>query len=138
MKSIQGCQCPKRLSVAALCFSLSFIPGRAYAASTPFGDLDSYFRVIWSLLVVLGIILLLYGLLKKKFSLLSHSPQQQIKILEMKPLMGRKALCLIEVRGREYLLGISGDRISPIAVIPPKSVTSFADTLKNSGTDSQP
>ncbi|EKD34202.1 MAG: hypothetical protein ACD_75C02429G0009 [uncultured bacterium] len=101
-------------------------------------DMDSYFRVIWGLLVVLGIILLLYGLLKKKFSLLAHSPQQQIKILEIKPLMGKKALCLIEVKGQEYLLGISGDRISPIAAIPPKSVSSFADTLKNSATDPRP
>jgi flagellar protein FliO/FliZ len=101
-------------------------------------DMDAYLRVIWGLLVVLGIILLLYALLKKKFSLLSHSSQQHIKILEVKPLMGRKALCLVEVRGQEYLLGISGDRIDPIAAIPKTPVSPFADTLKGSGADSQP
>lgn len=138
MKSIQTRRWSRRLGAVALWFSLPFIPGNGYAASTQFGDLNSSFRVIWGLLVVLGIILLLYGLLKKKFSLLAHSPQQQIRIVEIKPLMGRKALCLIEVRGQEYLLGISGDRISPIAAIPPKPVPSFADSLKNSGTDPLP
>ncbi|KJR96312.1 MAG: hypothetical protein VR65_28555 [Desulfobulbaceae bacterium BRH_c16a] len=102
------------------------------------GELDSYLRMIWGLLIVLGIILLLYALLKKRFSLLANSPEQQIKILEMKPLMGRKALCLVEVRGQEYLIAISGDRISPIATIAKKSVSSFADTLKNTGADSKP
>jgi flagellar biogenesis protein FliO len=52
--------------------------------------------------------------------------------------MGRKALCLIEVRGQEFLVGISGDRISPLGVIPGKSSISFAETLKNSGASSQP
>jgi flagellar protein FliO/FliZ len=104
-------------------------------------ELDSYLRVIWGLLIVLGIILLLYALLKKRFSLLANFPEKQIKIIEMKPLMGRKALCLVEVRGQEYLIAISGDRISPIAAlgkIGKKPVSSFADTLKNTGADSQP
>lgn len=137
MKSMEACQRPKSLTAPVLSLCLSFIPGTGCAASGQLDDMDGYLRVIWGLLVVLGIILLLYALLKKKFSLLSHSSQQQIKILEIKPLMGRKALCLIEVRGQEYLVGISGDRINPIAAIPKTPASTFADILKSSGEDSQ-
>lgn len=131
-------QNPKNLVSAVFSLGLSFMPAGGWAASGPLDDMDSYLRVIWGLLVVLGIILLLYALLKKKFSLLSNSAQQQIKILEIKPLMGRKALCLVEVRGQEYLLGISGDRIDPIAAIPKTSESAFAGILKSSVEGSQP
>ncbi|EKD38147.1 MAG: hypothetical protein ACD_75C00845G0001, partial [uncultured bacterium] len=113
-------------------------PACASAETGQFGAMDSSLRMIWGLLVVLGIILLLYALLKKRFSLLTHSPQQQIRIIEIKPLMGKKALCLVEVRGQEFLLGISGDRVDPIACLSKKSASSFAETLKGSGTDVQP
>ncbi len=124
----------RRLAVVAI-LCLPFWPARAVAETGQFNVMDSYLRMIWGLLVVLGIIFLLYGLLKKRFSLLAQSPQQQIRILEMKPLMGRKALCLVEVRGQEFLLGISGDRIDPIACLTKKPIASFAETLKSSGAD---
>ena len=92
--------------------------------------LTNSFRVVWGLLIVLGIILLLYGLLRKRFSLLSSSPDKQINIVEIKPLMGKKALCLVEIRGTEYLLGISESNISTIATLPPKKGQSFSETLK--------
>lgn len=90
----------------------------------------SSFRVIWGLLIVLGIILLLYGLLRKRFSLLSSLPDKEINIIEIKPLMGKKALCLVEIRGKEYLLGISESQISNIATIPPKKTSNFKETLQ--------
>lgn len=114
---------------------VAFRPVYASAGTGQPDTLDPYLRMIWGLLVVLGIILLLYGLLKKRFSLLAQSPQQQIRIVEMKPLMGRKALCLVEVRGEEFLLGICGDRIEPIACLGKKA--SFAETLKRTGVDGQ-
>jgi flagellar protein FliO/FliZ len=92
--------------------------------------MENYFRVIWGLLVVLGIILALYALLRKRFSLLSNTSERAIKIVEIKPLMGRKALCLISVKGNEYLLGISGDRISHLATLPKETTPSFAETLQ--------
>lgn len=52
--------------------------------------ISSSFRVIWGLLIVLGIILLLYGLLRKRFSLLSSLPDKEINVIEIKPLMGKK------------------------------------------------
>ena len=92
--------------------------------------ISSSFRVIWGLLIVLGVILLLYGLLRKRFSLLSSLPDKEINILEIKPLMGKKALCLVEVRGTEYLIGISESQISNIATLPPNKTSTFKETLQ--------
>lgn len=113
-------------------------PEAAHAASSQMVETESYFKVIWGLLVVLGIILALYGLLRKRFSLLAGSPEKNIKILEIKPLMGRKALCLITVKGNEYLLGISGDRINHLATLPGKADLSFAATLQATEAERQP
>lgn len=112
-------------------------PVAAHAASAKGSDMESYFKVIWGLLVVLGIILALYALLKKRFSLLATSPEKNIKIIEIKPLMGRKALCLVTVKGNEYLLGLSGDRISHLATLPTKTDQSFAATLRSTEMDRQ-
>ena len=130
--------CFKKLAVVPSSIGMLLWPACASAETSQFGAMDSSLRMIWGLLVVLGIILLLYALLKKRFSLLTHSPQQQIRIIEIKPLMGKKALCLVEVRGQEFLLGISGDRVDPIACLSKKSASSFAETLKGSGMDVQP
>jgi len=92
--------------------------------------LSNSFRVIWGLLIVLGIILLLYGLLRKRFSILSSPADKEIKILEIKPLMGKKALCLVEIRGEELLLGISESQITHLTSLSPKKQTSFSETLK--------
>lgn len=93
-------------------------------------DTADYFRMIWGLLVVLGIILVLYGIVRKRFSLLSVSSGANIQILEVKPMMGKKALCLVNVKGQEYLLGISGETISHIATLTPPAKGSFAATLQ--------
>jgi len=110
----------------------------ANAASLPMVEMESYFKVIWGLLVVLAVILTLYALLRKRFSLLGSRSEQHIKILEIKSLMGRKALCLITVKGNEYLLGISGDRINHLATLPNNTDLSFAATLRATEADRQP
>ena len=106
------------------------VPSSVLAGDALGGDTASYFRMIWGLLVVLGIILVLYGIVRKRFSLLSPSPGGNIKILEIKPMMGKKALCLVEVKGQEFLLGISGETISHIATLNPPTKPSFAATLQ--------
>jgi flagellar protein FliO/FliZ len=130
---------PKALKAMMLVLALScFVnPSNTFGADIPASDTESYFRVIWGLLVVLGIILVLYGIVRKRFSLLSTSPSQNIKILELKPMMGKKALCLVDVKGQEYLLGISGDQINHIATLSPQPETSFAKTLQATGAKSQ-
>ncbi|MGB3212392.1 MAG: flagellar biosynthetic protein FliO [Desulforhopalus sp.] len=115
-----------------------FAPSFTRAASViQSSDTANYFRVIWGLLVVLGIILILYGLLRKRFSLLSAGTSHDIQVVELKPLMGKKALCLINVKGQEHLLGISGDRITHIAAITPQPESSFAEVLQATGVPSQ-
>jgi flagellar protein FliO/FliZ len=119
------------LAVCHCAAPFDILAAAAPAAAT--NDTANYFRVIWGLLVVLGIILVLYGLLKKRFSLLATSEHQEIKIVEIKPLMGKKALCLINVKGQEHLLGISGDNITHIAALTPQPPSSFADVLQATG-----
>ncbi len=104
-------------------------PATAAALMT---DMAPYFRLTWGLLIVLGIILILYALVRKRFSLL-HSPgKSSIKVVEIRHLMPKKSLCLIEVKGQEYLLGISSDNISLIATIPVSPDSSFAAALEQS------
>ena len=109
--------------------------GSTSAASGVGVELESYFRVLWGLGVVLAIILILYALLRKRFSLFSNQPEKNITIVEIKPLMGKKSLCLVRVKGQEYLLGLSGDRISHLATLP--NTPSFADSLAAVGKESQ-
>lgn len=108
-----------------------------YGADSNFDEMASYFRLIWGLLVVLGVILILYGVLRKRLSLFHTPSSQAIKVLEIKPLMAKKSLCLVEVKGQEYLLGISNDQITHIATInPPEPHSSFAETLSKTEPDS--
>lgn len=136
-----------RVILPYLVAGLILVPLQSYAADAAISDMAAYFRVIWGLLVVLGIILVLYGLLRKRFSLLATGTDKEIKVLEIKPLMGKKILCLVSVRGQEHLLGISGDRISHIAAVQPQPEasqpeasqpeTSFAKILQETGATSQ-
>jgi flagellar protein FliO/FliZ len=107
-----------------------FAPGVAVSA-TLIADtnMEGYFRMIWGLLIVLGILLLLYALLKKRFSLLGNDGRRDIQIVEIRPLMGKKALCLVTVKGQELLLGLSGDRITHLATLNPGGGRSFQAVL---------
>lgn len=112
-----------------------FLPENSYCAEVKNDFMGSYFRVVWGLLVVLGIILILYGILRKRLSLFHTPASQSIKIIEMKPLMAKKALCLVEVKGEEYLLGITNEQITHIATIGSKKNSSFAATLSRTDPD---
>jgi flagellar protein FliO/FliZ len=116
------------LLAIALCHSAE--EARAAAGIAASSDMEGYFRLIWGLLVVLGILLLLYGLLKKRFSLLGNDGRREIQVVEIRPLMGKKALCLVTVKGQEFLLGLSGDQITHLATIRKGDETSFPAILK--------
>ena len=108
----------KRYIAACVFLSLSLCqsaaPGFACAAET-FSLLDSSLKMIWGLLVVLGILLIIYGLVKKRVTLLQGGGKGHIKIIESRHLVPKKSLFLVEVRGREYLLGSGGDSLTLIA-----------------------
>ena len=67
-------------------------------------------RAAGALLIVVGLILALYGLTKKRL-LLGKMGGNAIKIIGMRALMPKSTLALVEVRGKEYLLGVGSDGI---------------------------
>ncbi len=101
------------------------------AASGAGNMLADYFRMLWGLLIVLGIILLCYALLKKRFSLVG-SQGSAIKVVEMRPLAPKKSICLVNVKGKEYLLGIGTDSITLLASLDPPPRPTFQEALDSS------
>jgi flagellar protein FliO/FliZ len=104
----------------------------ALSATEPDPTFSASLRLVWGLLVVLGILFIIYGLMKKKMPFL-HMPEKGIiKIVEVRHLLPKKSLYLVEVRGQEFLLGAGHDRIDLIAAIDQKPKGSFAEILDRS------
>lgn len=99
---------------------------------------DGYLRIIWGLLVVIGIIFIIYGLVRKRFSLFIHSPSHAINIVEMKPLMGKKALCLVKVHEKEYLIGLAENSITLLDTVEAPGEKKFAAVMKQVGGAREP
>jgi flagellar protein FliO/FliZ len=88
-------------------------------------------RMFWGLLVVLGILLIIYGLMRKRLSLVKNNDTSAIKIKEIRHLMPKKSLCLVEVGDQEFLLGLSSDAISLLAPVSTKKQATFDNTLES-------
>lgn len=90
-------------------------------------------QTLWALLVVAGLILALYALARKRFAL-GGLGSGTIKVIEMRPLLPKTSLALVEVRGREYLLGISSGNIQLLAdlsgTVPQQPQPSFSQLLQ--------
>lgn len=110
----------------------------AQAAVTATKEIGAYFQVMGGLLVVLAVILVLYALFKKRFSIINPRSNKAIRVLEVQPLMPRKAICLIEVRGKEYLVGVGNETITLLADLGDQRPSSFNDILDTSRTGRQP
>lgn len=95
-----------------------------------FDPVSSSLRVLWGLLIVLAIMLGLYYLLRKRFSSFQQQGKGAINIVETKHLMPKKSLMLVEVRGREYLVGLGADTVSTI--VPLQSNDLFSSVLEQS------
>jgi len=92
-----------------------------------------------ALALVIGLLLLCFAASRKGLSLLPGKRSGQIHILETRPLGGKKMLCLVQVRGQELLLGVSGERIDCLTRLPARD-SQFQTTLeqlepKESATD---
>lgn len=83
----------------------------AFAADAPPGASLPIFKVLAALGVVLGLMLLLYAATKRGVRFFPKTRQGAIRVVETRALGGRKFLCLVQVRGEEFLLGVGGDRI---------------------------
>ncbi len=117
--------CQALSSSTLLCLLASPALGAGEAAS----DFSAALRVLWGLLVVLGLLLIIYAFARKKLTFLHAPGKGIIKVIEVRHLLPKKSLYLIEVRGQEYLLGSGGERIELIAPIGKKNMTSFDDIL---------
>ena len=104
---------------------LLLIPATVLAAEPPSMGL-ALLQTGWALLVVVGLILAIYGLARKRL-FLGKVGGSAIKIIELRPLMPKSTLALVEVRGREYLLGISSDKIHLIAEFSGESAKDTPD-----------
>mgnify|MGYP001133235823 CR=1 FL=1 len=92
-----------------------FLPVQAAAASPePLNLFRSGLKMFAAMAVVLGIMLLFHVMSKKGFKLLEARQGGKIRILESRPVGGRKALCLVEVDGERLLLGIGTDRVEKL------------------------
>ena len=70
-------------------------------------------QMSWALLIVMGIILIIFAFVRKRFGLGSYRLQQgNIKILELRHILPKQTLALVEVRGKVMLLGISTSQIN--------------------------
>lgn len=85
--------------------------------------------MFWGLLVVLGILLIIYGLMRKRLSFIKHNDKSFIKIIEIRHVMPKKSLCLVEVGNQEFLLGLGSDTISLLSPISTKKGETFNETL---------
>ncbi|WP_321367224.1 flagellar biosynthetic protein FliO [uncultured Desulfuromusa sp.] len=113
-----------------LLFSLIFIAQPVFSAEsiTEPSLLGSSLKMLAALGVVIGILLLIYAASRKGFGILPQKKNGLIQVLETRPLGGRKFLCVVKVRGREMLLGLSNDRIECLSQLPADD--KFAETLQ--------
>lgn len=113
-----------------LLFSLIVIAQPVFAAESTSEPslLGSSLKMLAALGVVIGILLLIYAASRKGFGILPQKKSGLIQVLETRPLGGRKFLCVVKVRGREMLLGLSNDRIECLSQLP--SDDTFAETLQ--------
>jgi flagellar protein FliO/FliZ len=95
-----------------LCLLVLFFPAELQAGSMESIDLFfSGLKMFSGMIIVVGIMLLVYALNRKGIGFLKKNKSDRIKIMEMRHLGGRKMLCMVEVKGRELLLGLGNERI---------------------------
>ncbi len=99
----------------------------ADAAAEP-SLLGSSLKMVAALAVIVGILLLFYHFSRKGFGVFPQKKSGLIKIIETRPLGGRKYLCIVKVRGEELLLGLSNDRIECLSKLPYGD--KFSETLQ--------
>jgi len=95
--------------------------------------LGSSLKMAAGLAVICGILLLLYAVSRKGFGVLPQKKDGLIKVLETRPLGGRKFLCVVKVRNEELLLGLSNDRIECLTKLSPGE--DFSASLKQAEED---
>lgn len=109
---------------------LSILLAAPPAWSAEFDPVASGMRMLSGLIVVLAIILGLYYFLRKRLNTFQNQGKGAINVVEIKHVQPKKTLMLVEVRGREYLIGSGGDSINTI--VPLQQGKSFSSHLQKS------
>ena len=115
-------------SSITILFFFSLLATPAYAAEE-FDPLQSGLKMLIGLGIVLALLLCISFLLKRNMKSFQNQDKGNIKIVEVKHVMPKKTLMLIEVNGQQYLAGGGSDSIDTI--VPLKSDYSFKDILDN-------
>jgi flagellar protein FliO/FliZ len=110
-----------------------FLPSLAYAGITEQDSmLMASLKMLWGLLIVLGIIFALYAIARKKLSFFpAGNDDNLIKITATRHLQPKKSLYLVEVKNKEVLIGVSNDTISLLTEITHPSPEHFAEILED-------
>lgn len=118
-------------TAACLLFCLLF-PAAALA-DEPGGAasmlLPAVLKIIAALGIVVGLLLLFYYFSRRGIGFFPAAKTGAIKTIEVRHLMPKKSLFLVEVRGKEFLLGVGADRIELISRVDWQPPPPFAETL---------
>ncbi len=100
--------------------ALTTVASPALAATAPPVSMGSaLLQTLWALLIVIGIILVLYALTRKRFGI-GKRGTGTINLVELRHIMPKTTLALVEVEGKRLLLGIGSGRISLLADLADK------------------
>ncbi len=102
---------PARALPAAAAFLL--VPATARAAEA-LSMGSAVLQMAWALAVVIGLILIIYALARRRLGPAALRGGA-ITIVELRHIMPKTSLALVEVRGRELLLGISAGGVHLLA-----------------------
>lgn len=91
-------------------------------------------KVMGALVIVLGLVLLLYALLKKSGRWIPSAQNREIKLIEVRYLAPKKALYLVEVKGTTLLISATNDRMETLVQWPdsPSPTPSINPSLSTS------
>lgn len=81
------------------------------AGREPVDLFSSGLKLLVGMAVVVGLMLLFHVFSRKGFRFLESRHSGRIRIMETRPMGGRKSICLVEVEGEKLLLGLGSDRV---------------------------
>ena len=98
--------------------ALLLMPGFAQAAEKTAGPITGGLQLWAGLAIVMAVILLLYAAAQRWLRWPTGGRGGIIQIRETRPLGPKKVLYLVNVRDRELLLGVTGERIELLCDMP--------------------
>ncbi|MFO7839142.1 MAG: flagellar biosynthetic protein FliO [Desulfosalsimonadaceae bacterium] len=82
------------------------------AEPEPVNLFHSGLKLFIGMAIVVGLMLAFHVIHRKGFRFLEKRHSGRIRIMETRPVGGRKALVLVEVEGERLLLGLGNDRVN--------------------------